>query len=366
VSHTPSETLASLLDEIRLGYPSTEKLVIELRAQPEFAVFDEKVQSIGDASVVATLPNLANWMVGRAAIIGSGNVVDDLYRYVDTDQIPFRKIMVLAGVRTGASISLSGGLELIPFDVLPYSTWKETVLDHFGKSWVNYRPTAAIQQQFLQPRKQLHAPPLNTSKANEEFQELEDVRLCMTTIGPCAPLWLGSWIQAEEWVPNLANMAHLPERLNAGSYPRLVGEDWRELRSLYERWLDLDETKKTHLRVPLARTNSALRHSDVVNAAIDLGIAIDSVYRSARGYGPVRLRAARFLRQDERERRHVADTFSVLWKMRCDAVHEGKINGGKSVEEVHKVIYEGCCLVSETIGKYIRDGMPDWEAIFLS
>jgi Apea-like HEPN len=268
---------------------------------------------------------------------------------------------------------------VIPFEMLSASNWKEATLDYFGKSWTNYRPTAAIQQPFLQQRKELHAQRSGNAKTKEEFRDLEDVRLCMTAIGPCAPLWLGSWIQAEDWVPNLTNMALLPERLNAGNYPRSVGEDWRELYSLHERWVVLKTKEKSCLRVALSRINSALRYSDLVQASIDLGIAMDALFlfgtAADRGEAglTLRLRAARFLGKDPQSRSEISDLFSALYLLRNIAVHAGVVGdrvkspASKSRREydTQDLLNDGFYWAGKAIRRIIREGEPDWLSIIL-
>lgn len=365
------KTLVAFLDELKSGSSrSDEKLVAELRTLPEFAPFDDKPQSIGAASVIASLPNLANWMLQRAANVGCEAAVRDLYRYLTSDRIPFRKIMVLAGAKIEASLRLAGGIELIPFQELPQSTWKTAVVDYFGRSWANYKPSAALQQPFLHPRQQLHQP-ARTIHNDGQFEELEDVRLCMTAIGPCAPLWLGSWIEAEEWVPNLANMAHLPERLNAGNYPRTVAEDWTGLELLHGHWRALPTKQQRYLRIALSRVNEALRRTELVDSAIDLGIAMDAVFLSGKAADrgeiglTLRLRAAHFLAKDLASRTEISDLFSALYLLRNTAVHAGAIGPRIKRYDPQELLNEGFRLVAKATRRLINHGEPDWHSIIL-
>lgn len=342
--------------------------------------FDETPQTIGGASVIATLPNLANWMLARAAHVGSETVVADLYRYLRTDRVPFRKIMVLAGVKIESPMRLAGGIELIPFDALPPSTWKTAVAEYFGRSWTNYKPSAALLQPFLQPREQLHQAATRTITDDNEFEDLEDVRLCMTAIGPCAPLWLGSWIEAEEWVPNLANMAHLPERLNAGNYPRTVGRDWTGLDLLHSHWRASATRTKGYLRVALSRLNAAMRRTELVDAAIDLGIAIDAVFLSGKAANrgeiglTLRLRAARLLGNDLASREEISDLFSALYLLRNIAVHAGVVgqqvksrsSKGSREYDVQALLNEGFVRVATSVRRIIDGGEPNWDSIILT
>jgi hypothetical protein len=347
-----------------------------LRTLPEFSIFDEKPQTIGMASVVSTLPSLVNWMLRRAAEVGSEGVVCDLYRYLNSDQIPFRKIMVLAGVKIVSSLRLHDGIDLTPFETLPKSTWKKAVVEYFGQSWANYKPSAALQQRFSQARSDFHAPLTKTIPNDEDFENLDDVRLCMTVIGPSAPLWLGSWIEAEEWVPNLANMAHLPERLNAGNYPRFVAEDWSDLQVLHEHWCQLPPETKRHLRVALSRLNEALRRNELVDSAIDLGITMDAIFLSGKAADrgeiglTLRLRAAHLLATDLTTRTKISNIFSALYLLRNIAVHSGavgeKIKNRSQEYDVPILLQEGFHLVAQAARQVIDSGEPDWERLIFT
>ena len=371
--------LVTLLSEVQEGRSSDQKLVDEMRLLPEFAAFDEKPQTVGLASVIASLPNLANWLLRRASRVGTETALRDVLKYVDSPQLPFRKIMVLSGAKIDAPIELEGDIEVMPFESLPDSTWKEAVLRDFGKSWTNYRPSAALQQRFFLPRQDFEGPLLQAVGEEREFEELNDVRLCMTVLGPYTPLWLGSWIEAEEWVPNLANMAHLPERLNAGNYPRVVGEDWIALSSLYKNWRSLPLKTQRHLRVALSRLNAALRRSEPVDCAIDLGIAVDSVFLSGKAADrgeiglTLRLRAARFLGVDLKSRLEISDLFSALYSLRSSAVHDGVLkqtiktrsHAGSQECDVKEVLSDGSVWIARAIRKIVDQGEPDWPRLIL-
>ena len=306
-------------------------------------------------------------MLARAAEVGCETVIEDLYRYLNTDEILFRKIMVLAGVKTDRPLRLENNIELIPFEALPPSVWKTSIRDSFGKSWENYKPTVALQQRFCRPRKHLHrhSPPEYTAEA--EFQDLEDVRLCMTVLGSYAPLWLGSWIQSEDWVPNLANMAHLPERFNAGNYPRAIGDQWDGLDTLHRRWYALDPKKKRHLRIALSRLNAALRRKELTDVAIDFGIALDAVFLSGtptdRGeLGlTLRLRAAWYLGADFSTRSELSALFSRLYALRNKAVHAGIVDA----TDGEAALKDGIFWLSKAIRRIIDEGEPNWANVIL-
>lgn len=371
-----SEKLIALLRDIQSGsFPSDTKIVQEMKTRGEFAPFDEQPQSIGAASVIATLPDLVNWMLARAARVGCETAVADVYRYLSTQQVPFKKIMVLAGAKTETSLRLAGGIEVIPFEILSPSTWKTAVTEYFGRSWTNYKPSVAVQQPILWSRAEIHQGPRRSIDDKEEFEDLEDVRFCMTAIGPCAPLCLGSWIEADEGVPNLANMAHLPERLNAGNYPRGVAEDWSRLALTHERWRALPESKKRYLRVALSRLNEAMRRTEPVDSAIDLGIAIDAVFLSGKAADrgeigvTLRLRASHYLGVDLASRRDISDLFSALYLLRNIAVHSGalgdRVKSRSRVYEVPALLNAGFYWVAKAIRRITYHGEPNWDSIIL-
>jgi hypothetical protein len=353
-----------------LGTMSFDALVEDLRTHPELGIFDNKTQWKGGTGVMLTLRALAEWLVNKGRQLSASQVVRDLERYVTEPEVPYEEILILAGVVLDKPLQLAGGIEMLPFSSLEAPVWKEHLERLFGGSWVNYRPSVALRRSVHHPR--THLEWSNSAKPNWDasFQDLDDIRLCITALGPHGPLYLGAWIQAEPWVPDLGGgSAQIPEPLNVGNYPRNLVTDLRELPELYCKWTALSEKERKHLRVALKRINSGVRRFAVVDSAIDLGIAMEAIFLSDKepeqgelGF-TLRLRAARYLGTDKTTRLDVSKLFSHLYGFRSKAVHTGELGGVIKGISTESLLDRGYRLVGQAIRRIISEGEPSWSEI---
>jgi hypothetical protein len=107
----------------------------------------------------------------------------------------------------------------------------------------------------------------------------------------------------------------------------------------------------------------------LVDAAIDLGVAIDSLFLSEREADrgeqtlTLRLRAGRFLGHDLESRRDLAKLFGTLYHLRSAAVHTGVINPVSDHQDTQALLTKGYELTARAIRKIIREREPDWNAL---
>jgi hypothetical protein len=107
----------------------------------------------------------------------------------------------------------------------------------------------------------------------------------------------------------------------------------------------------------------------LVDAAIDLGVAIDSLFLSERAADrgeqtlTLRLRAARFLGHDPQSRRDLAKLFGTLYRVRSSAVHSGVIDPVIEHQATQALLARGYELTAWAIRKIILEGEPDWDAL---
>ncbi len=342
-----------------------------LPSHPDLSIFDNMVQWHACSGTVMSLDSLARWLIKRANIVGVRCAIEDLERYVKSETVPALEVMALAGVTVAELVKLSDGVSLCPLDMLPdgSGSLKQLVADDFGGRWRRAKPAAFLQRCLSYPRQ--HLPHNEAPKYQQEPGSvgLEDVRLCMTAIGPSTPVAVASWIQDEEWVPGSegGGFAHLQESIDMGGVP--IGEsvsDWSTLPALYRQWVARTEAEKKHLRIALSRLNFAMRRLQPVDAAIDLGIAMDALFLSERAERgehtfTLRLRAARWLGADKAARVRVAKAFSALISLRGSAVHSGTVRDKQGRE----ILSQGFDLMGQALRRAISEGLPDWNDIVL-
>src|SRR5439155_10770879 len=126
----------------------------------------------------------------------------------------------------------------------------------------------------------------------------------------------------------------------------------RELLAFFKR---LRENERARLRIPLDRLNRALRRGAQIDAAIELGIALESLLlndlEDERGELTfrLRLRGARFLADTLIERKDVDRLLRDVYSTRSIAVHTGRLPeriGGASTAQL---LEDGCRLAARAI-----------------
>lgn len=110
-----------------------------------------------------------------------------------------------------------------------------------------------------------------------------------------------------------------------------------------------------------------------VDTAIELGIALESLYAPAKvsdGIAfAIRTRAARFLGGTLEVRRGTVTTLRDVYDLRSRAVHAGRFDAEGAPKKwrddvrVRKVFEEGQRLVSRSLVKVILEDEPNWEEL---
>ena len=134
----------------------------------------------------------------------------------------------------------------------------------------------------------------------------------------------------------------------------------------------LDERDKEHLRIPLDRLNRSKDRVNTVDSAIELGIALESLFLTDDEKGEIgfrlRTRTARFLETEEAARLNTALLVRDLYDLRSTAVHTGRLknmvkrSGTKARVVVPDLLQEGYDIVTRAIVKIIEGGAAlNWK-----
>jgi len=136
--------------------------------------------------------------------------------------------------------------------------------------------------------------------------------------------------------------------------------------SLLAAWRRLPDERKGALRVPMERLNSAMRRKTSVDSAIDLGIALESVFLSGQRGGltfTLRVRVARWLGSTPEERRRLGEVAADLYRLRSKAVHGGKVPDTVRGRPTARLLEEGYRITATAIVRLIVSDQPDWDTI---
>jgi hypothetical protein len=313
---------------------------------------------------------LAQWLISRGQQVGSKQAVNDVARYLDAEAIDITAILAINGFTVERNIAL-GKYELAAWNNVPMTDTKWQVAAR--ELFAGHTPTAAVLQR-LEIRR-VHVRPWDSPGQNAplSIEPALDVLRCVTAVAGVGFRLLHYWFEPEEWAPWAVSRSTFGvDSTTCPSSTELSETVVPQLRETVSHLLSLDESKQLRLRVPLDRLNrSYLAGIRSVNKAIELGIALESLYAPAKlseGIAfAVRTRAARFLGGSLEERQRTATTIRDVYDLRSLAVHTGTFHAKGSPKKwrdearVRKVLVEGQCLVGRSLVKVIQDGEPNWE-----
>ena len=137
----------------------------------------------------------------------------------------------------------------------------------------------------------------------------------------------------------------------------------------------MSKTQREKLEVPIHRLNEAVRHDSLVDRAIDLGVAMESLLLAelddtAQISLTLRLRGAWLLGRDFGERKVIYSLLRDLYNCRSSAAHSGKLSKRpKDAARAESALKEGLPLCARAIKEVILRGGEltsiFWEELLL-
>jgi len=368
---TDDVQLALVLHEPAKGHPSVARLLAALRAEPSLSIFDGPMQVVANQASRVEIGNLAGWLLRRGLEVGSTQAIGDLQRYLEASDIPFSMILGLTGLKVAGRCDLGGGIALLPWDQLPDSHQKHTIYTRFLESFSFKWPSAAIVQEVVLPR--LHVSDRESQQHMRQLDEseLRDAILCIGAVGPFAPEVLISWLAPPPWAPVMAGGFSLPHPEGGSRHDVWSEEHCRIAVRLFHHFRALNAEMKDALRLPLQRLSMAMRRLSKVDSAVDLGIALESLFLGDlpddRGELTfrLRLRVARYMGQDRDRRANLFQLVGNLYTLRSIAVHTGRVPPHLKGSDTADVLQDGFKLTADAIRRFVLEGLPDWTAVQL-
>lgn len=373
--HTPPATskdfaLAILLQEADAGritaHPSVTALLECLRKDPALEIFHGRTQIFRDVGKGVTHVFLAEWLLGRAGTVGVNQAVEDLRRYLGTERLPCHSTVAVGGIEIDRAFDLGHGMQLVPWKDVWNSRTKRAVdqAETFHRSF--YDPDCALLREVELPRVHVHYTDTSFHFQSRDVGTETDLLLCLGLPGPTAPVLLASWLEPPEWAPMITGSLSMPFVEGPGKAKPFPETAVVEGSRVFSNWLGLSEERRLELRVPMQRLNSAMRRASLVDSAIDLGIALESIFlRDGQGALTFRLRvrAARWLGSTPEERRRLSATVGDLYAVRSRAVHEGRVPDAIHQRTTKELLEAGYELTARALVALISKGDPDWDAV---
>ena len=157
----------------------------------------------------------------------------------------------------------------------------------------------------------------------------------------------------------------------ASSKPKSL--DGKAVAKLFRRFQKMNSPEQKVMRVALDRLNNALRRQNLVDKAIDLGIALEVLLlhgisagdRGEMGYRSS-VRGATYLGKNKDERTKILKRLKDTYNMRSVAVHSGVLKGKKGKKSPEKILEEAIRDIADIARKLINQGsFPDWDVEYV-
>lgn len=354
----------------QLGTPPDARVVRlleRLRADPSLKMFDSNLQVVSNGAALITYEDLASWLVVRAEAAGAAQAVADLERYIATDNLPFLSVVAIAGATIDRSHSFGHGLTLMPWSEVPNSPYTEYVHNHFWPIPFITLSAAFVRREVL-PR--LHVAGTDTPPLTPvDVQDHYDATLCLGLTIPFAPRAVANWVQGEDWMPVMTGGYGVDLHTTRVRSHNIGVSECSLAAQHFMAFKALSSEKRDALRLPLSRLNQAMLRPYPVDASIDLGIVLESLFLrdmpDDRGEISFRLRmrGARYLGGSKTERAELFRTIGDLYALRSGAAHTGRVPDTMRGAPTSDLLSSGYTLAARALTRVIHEGEPDWNHV---
>jgi hypothetical protein len=342
-----------------------------LKNEPEFRDQPEKMIRSGGGG-----PNLEYFapqtLLKWSEIIGAAKAVRRFKNALKKTKAPGFHVAALSAPKIDREIRLSNDVALVPFNLLPNSPqkerlWQRQFMREFG---ILQPPSAAlVLRTWIDPLfYSAHGEPLVSADATSSpFEKLEHTRLCLTLIGPCAPIRLSGWFQFKDDTLNELSMAGntsypSPPEWAPLMIPKPEGFDAKKAQATVRGFSQLKGHDRDKVRRALERLLQTMCRRLPGDAAIDLSIALEALVGDVGAAGEhtwkVGMRSALLAGENLDVRKEVRDVIKGVYKIRSQVMHDGVVAKNmehKAIDLVHKGILKTTSILTNVIK---RGGLP--------
>jgi len=362
-AETEKEWRAGTSPGFRASMEAQKALVSVMEADPDLEELHGEFLMLGAGGLGMKPRFMAPRLIGIAMDYGVDRAIASLQDYLRVREWPARYVTALRGVQCDQPTELAKGVKIIPYSSLDPKV--ETMAQVFKPE----NPHAALVQECSVKR--TRDPNLPDTV---DVQTICDIALVLVLVNH-SPVERGdSWNEFPPGAPLLLpDMRSSPYRRTMQGVPldpfSLGPEECEKAIKLCDSFLALQDKDKSWLRLVLTRLNHAMLELPPVEASINLGVALESLFLSdlnKRDRGEYRfrlsLRAAWFLGDGPSKRREIQRNTRKAYDLRSEAVHTGEIEDYGTAREILK---EGFAIAAQAAEKVLRKGRPNWDTVTL-
>ncbi len=365
------------------------KLGAALQADPSFGdLRGGWIQQSGGSGMVLQEHLLPHLMI-RGVMSGRSveSLVAEARSFAKSRTSRTEYFAALAGVSVTEPVNLADDIDLVPWADIPDGPQKAS----FGKKKVlstgPFLQTPAFATVAIRIRSAkfqvLFASYDDAKTASKTAHDegvrrsvlVQDIVHCIAALSTHTVAAIGSWSQFEQNVANdfsgagySYNGALFDNAVRAAS-SKSVTVDHECLAELFRRFEQFKASEKGAMRVALDRLGQALRRANIVDKAIDLGIALEVLLLhgiSDDNRGELRfrtsIRGAAFLGGTKPERLKTFRLLRSAYDLRSKAVHSGVLKTEKKGLPPEQILEDAIGTCAAIARKLINRGsFPDWD-----
>lgn len=322
---------------------------------------------------------------------GVGPIISQFRAFAKSPTCVIEWYTPIAGVRVKKSVKLDNHIHLLTWGDVPDSNEKEIFAPEstrtrleFGLSQMRATASSVIRVRSTK-RKVLFSSiddaksVIKDSEVNERTEKIRDAIRCITAQSTHAVDMIGSWSRFDRKIANALSFSGYsqsptvfePALWAASRHPKPL--DGKATASLFKRFQKMSSPEQKVMRISLDRLNQALRRQNLVDKAIDLGIALEvillhGINEGDRGEMRYRssVRGATFLGENKAERTKIFKRLRDTYDLRSVAVHSGVIKSKKGKKSPEKILEEAIRDSVDIAKKLIdRGSFPDWDSEYV-
>lgn len=363
-------------------HEASPTVIAKLEKEPVFLHHESRMIRSENGSSSFHPRFVAPKLIKKAVEAGNSEVaVTWLEKVLATGLATGFSIMAVWGVRVDRAVQMGNRVSLVPIGELPDSyqkrwilekDWLQSQLDVIPMSFMDAPTAALVVETVIDPLfiDSETDKPVDVWQSNREL--LEDARLALSMLGPCAPLQACSWFNFKD--PDIAD-AQLGAARSSGHIeimPIRVAQpevlDAELASSLVGRYLSLEGSVKQRLRVALERLNQGLRRFRPGDQAMEISIALETLLADGgtENTYKIGLRTALLLGGDTATRQENRAIVGGAYIMRSALVHSGTVSDEIKVPRLGKIpAYDVAKRAAKICGEVIqgiikRGHIPEW------
>ena len=331
-----------------------------------------------------TLDSVLGALLRTAAAVGTRNAARRFCEYLGTNTAYFQELAIINGIQMRGLLRLFDGVVIMPLTLTPYLhpvPFKGSI-DQLGHTLLVV--DKSVSPVFSKPP-QGHggaAMPFKTKTKSRECTVFDPLEFCQSLSLACnAPIQPAlSWCHLDEGevyninhsIPSIRPYGQLsmhPFWLAQDTPIKSSIDDIYKARSLYSARNSLSTNVKSSLNIPIDRWVRSKANQNLIDKAIELGIAFESLY--LRDSSPeIRFRlsvgAAWFLGKNRCERETIASELREFYNLRSSAVHTGRFSKKSRQRSTFKIVERAEEICLHSILQVIDDGhLPDTQNLVL-